>query len=226
MGNRDARCTLVGFRERALRWAGSTAHARGRARRARRARVGARGADLGAGSGQVEGACAAHVGVQAGRVRVRARQQGRGEREQQAHLCHHLRTFFFFLWGCTREGAVVVEKLTFVRTATWLSVVKLKLHAYFYSHHDRPPWASRRAFANDLSEGVDHFKSLIDTAHASLSSARRKSRQVSQLLQSAVRFASWEDVMVGVVCRARILNHVLQVEYISKMKAFSNDARA
>jgi hypothetical protein len=30
--------------------------------------------------------------------------------------------------------------------------------------------------------------------------------------------------MVGVVCRARILNHVLQVEYISKMKAFSNDA--
>jgi hypothetical protein len=95
MGNRDARGKLVGFRERALRWAWSTAHARGRARRARRARVGARGADLGAGSGQVEGACAAHVGVQAGRVRVRARQQGRGEREQQAHLCHHLRTFFF-----------------------------------------------------------------------------------------------------------------------------------
>jgi hypothetical protein len=29
--------------------------------------------------------------------------------------------------------------------------------------------------------------------------------------------------MVGVVCRARILNHVLQVEYISTMKAFSDD---
>ena len=97
MGNRDPRGTLVGFRETRRGWAQSMACARSRVRRARRARVGACGADLGVGSGQVKGARAAHAGVQAGRDRDRARQQGGGEQEEQAeaHLPHRLRIFFF-----------------------------------------------------------------------------------------------------------------------------------
>jgi hypothetical protein len=43
-------------------------------------------------------------------------------------------------------------------------------------------------------------------------------------VQALFVYAPWEDVIVGVVYRPRIVNHVLRIENISEKKAFSNDA--
>ena len=42
-------------------------------------------------------------------------------------------------------------------------------------------------------------------------------------MQALFVYAPWEDVIVGVVYRPRIVRHVMLIENISKNKAFSND---